>query len=101
MKCIIEEFIEGEEKKSPSLQATVHEDGSTKILSTHEQVLGGDDGQVYLGCHFPCDTSYRLKLHQYGKVREQSLEKYLTRNRISLKLSLRKEHGDGLLWTSL
>jgi len=82
--CIIEEFIEGEEKKSPSLQATVHEDGSTKILSTHEQVLGGDDGQVYLGCHFPCDTSYRLKLHQYGKNIAEALSKKGARGRFAV-----------------
>lgn len=65
--CIVEEFIEGQGKQSPSVQAIIHLDGKIEILSSHEQILGGADGQVYLGCHFPCDVSYRSVLHKYSE----------------------------------
>jgi len=64
----VEEWIEGHGKQSPSVQGMIHEDGSTVIISTHEQVLGGADDQVYLGCRFPCDAAYREKLHSYAKL---------------------------------
>lgn len=63
--CIVEQYVEGQGKQSPSVQAMIHEDGEVEILSSHEQVLGGPDGQVYLGCHFPCDVAYRVQLHEY------------------------------------
>lgn len=44
----------------------IHPDGHTTIVSTHEQVLGGDTGQVYLGCRFPADDAYRTTLQDYG-----------------------------------
>lgn len=63
--CIVEEFIEGQGKQSPSVQGIVHPDGSVEIVSSHEQVLGGADDQVYLGCRFPADSAYKIKLHEY------------------------------------
>ena len=36
------------------------------VLATHEQILGGDDGQVYQGCPFPGQTGLR---HAAGHVR--------------------------------
>ena len=46
----------------------IFDDGSTKIVSSHEQILGGNDDQVYVGCRFPCDSDYRRILHEYTKV---------------------------------
>jgi hypothetical protein len=63
---IIEEFIEGEEKRSPSVQGYITPTGKVEILSTHDQILGGIDGQVYLGCSFPADAEYCLELHELG-----------------------------------
>jgi hypothetical protein len=37
-----------------------------EILSTHDQILGGPDGQIYLGCRFPADEAYRLRLQDLG-----------------------------------
>ena len=28
-------------------------------ISTHDQILGGDSGQIYLGCSFPARDDYR------------------------------------------
>jgi hypothetical protein len=64
--AIVESFIEGEEKRSPSVQGYITPDGEVHILSTHDQILGGPDGQIYLGCRFPADAAYRLQLQDFG-----------------------------------
>ncbi|MEG3437811.1 peptide ligase PGM1-related protein [Pannus brasiliensis CCIBt3594] len=64
--AIVEAFIEGEEKRSPSVQGYITPTGEAKILSTHDQILGGPDGQIYLGCRFPADPAYRLQLQELG-----------------------------------
>jgi hypothetical protein len=63
---IVEAFIEGEEKRSPSVQGYITPGGTVEILSTHDQILGGPDGQIYLGCRFPADDAYRLRLQELG-----------------------------------
>lgn len=64
--AIVEAFIEGEEKRSPSVQGYITPTGEVEILSTHDQILGGPDGQIYLGCRFPADDAYRLQLQELG-----------------------------------
>ena len=64
--AIVEAFIEGEEKRSPSVQGYITPTGEVEILSTHDQILGGPDGQIYLGCYFPADSAYRLQLQELG-----------------------------------
>lgn len=64
--AIVEAFVEGEVKRSPSVQGRVTPTGEVEILSTHDQILGGPDGQVFLGCQFPADDVYRLQLQEYG-----------------------------------
>ncbi|MBH8577690.1 carboxylate-amine ligase [Nostocaceae cyanobacterium CENA369] len=64
--AIVESFVEGEIKRSPSVQGRITPTGEVEILSTHDQILGGPDGQIYLGCRFPADESYRLELQQLG-----------------------------------
>ncbi len=64
--AIVEGFVEGEIKRSPSVQGRITPSGEVEILSTHDQILGGPDGQIYLGCRFPADERYRLQLQQLG-----------------------------------
>ncbi|MEO3704609.1 peptide ligase PGM1-related protein [Trichormus azollae] len=64
--AIVESYIEGETKFSPSVQGRITPDGKVEILSTHDQILGGPDRQIYLGCRFPADENYRVKLQQLG-----------------------------------
>lgn len=71
--AIVEAFVEGEQKRSPSVQGRVTPTGEVEILSTHDQILGGPDGQVFLGCRFPADAAYRLQLQDYGLQVGQSL----------------------------
>ncbi|WP_066383851.1 MULTISPECIES: peptide ligase PGM1-related protein [unclassified Anabaena] len=74
--AIVEAFVEGENKRSPSVQGRITPTGEVEILSTHDQILGGPDGQIYLGCRFPADESYRLQLQNLGlKVGKKLAEK--------------------------
>ncbi|MCD8485833.1 MAG: peptide ligase PGM1-related protein [Desertifilum sp.] len=73
--AIVEAFIEGKEKRSPSVQGYITPKGSVEILSTHDQILGGRDGQIYLGCHFPAYEGYRMQLQEYGRRVGQNLAK--------------------------
>lgn len=59
MGGIVEEFLEAEQVHSPSVQMRITPAGELHIISTHDQALGGDSGQVYLGCRFPADADYR------------------------------------------
>jgi hypothetical protein len=63
---IVEEFIEGKIKFSPSMQGYITPSGKVEIISTHDQILGGEDGQIYLGCRFPAQEDYRLQLQELG-----------------------------------
>lgn len=54
---VVEEMINGE-LLSPSVQMRVTPLGELEVLSTHDQLLGGKSGQIYLGCVFPADPSY-------------------------------------------
>ncbi|MEL4896511.1 peptide ligase PGM1-related protein [Crocosphaera sp. Alani8] len=73
--AIVEAFIEGKEKRSPSVQGYITPDGNVSIVSTHDQILGGPDGQIYLGCRFPADERYRQKLQELGLKVGQALAK--------------------------
>ncbi len=64
--AIVEAFVEGEERRSPSVQGYIDPRGGVSILSTHDQILGGVDRQIYLGCRFPADEAYRLELQALG-----------------------------------
>ena len=62
MGAIVEAFIEGGEKRSPSAQFRIDPLGAALPVSTHDQVLGGPSGQVFLGCRFPADPAYRMSI---------------------------------------
>ena len=50
--------------------------GEVEIISTHDQILGGPDGQIYIGCRFPADANYRCELQELGlKVGKKLAEK--------------------------
>jgi len=55
---IVEERISGREFRSPSAQLRVTPLGAVEPLSTHDQLLGGPSGQMYLGCRFPASSEY-------------------------------------------
>lgn len=80
--AIAEAFIEGDRKASPSVQGHITPLGEVEILSTHDQELGGPDGQIFLGCSFPARPDYRLEIQAMGQrigeelARQGALERY-------------------------
>jgi len=62
MGGIVEEFMEGREKVSPSAQLRISPAGEVLPISTHDQILGGPSDQVFLGCSFPAREDYRLRI---------------------------------------
>ena len=63
---IVEERIEGDDFRSPSVQLRISPAGQVDIMSTHDQILGGPHGQTYFGCHFPADEEYASRLAVEG-----------------------------------
>lgn len=84
MEGIVEEFIEGDFKASPSVQMRITPLGEAQIISTHDQVLGGPDGQVFIGCSFPALRDYQKPLHEAGMVIGDRLAKAGVIGRLSI-----------------
>ena len=57
----MEAFIDGDRKASPSVQCRINPLGEIEIISTHDQLLGGVDEQVFLGASFPASTAYSVE----------------------------------------
>lgn len=66
MGGIVEEFVEHDKVRSPSVQMRIDPLGEIQLVSTHDQVLAGPSGQVFLGCTFPARRPYRAALHEAG-----------------------------------
>jgi hypothetical protein len=54
---IVEELVPGE-ITSPSAQVRTIADGEAGLVSTHDQILGGEHGQTFTGASFPADRAY-------------------------------------------
>ena len=65
---IVEELISGDQIRSPSVQLRNSPMGEVEIVSTHDQVLGGPSGQMFLGCRFPADRGY------VGAISEEAMK---------------------------
>ncbi len=76
MGGIVETFVEGRVKRSPSAQFRIDPTGRLDVVSTHDQVIAG--GQIFEGCRFPADKAYRLAIQAEGwkvgeRLREQGV----------------------------
>ncbi|HEX5112507.1 MAG TPA: peptide ligase PGM1-related protein [Saprospiraceae bacterium] len=67
MGGIVEEFVSGDVVESPSVQCRINPVGESEVMSTHDQILGGEGGQVYLGAVFPAKKEYRVEIGAIGK----------------------------------
>jgi hypothetical protein len=63
---IVEAWIEGDVKRTPSVQLRVNPLGEIELISTHEQIMGGRSGQVFQGSAFPAHADYAVELHSMG-----------------------------------
>ncbi|MEP7164261.1 MAG: peptide ligase PGM1-related protein [Ferruginibacter sp.] len=67
MGGIVEVFLDGEIKTSPSVQCVINPNKRIDIVSTHDQLLGGDEGQIFIGAIFPADEAYSVDIAVAGK----------------------------------
>ena len=61
---IVEAFVDAASKRAPSCQLRISPEGSLDLISTHDQLVEGVDGQIYAGCRFPADAAYRMAIQQ-------------------------------------
>ena len=66
--AIVELLVREAGTTSPSVQMRILPDGSEEIVSTHDQLLGGPDDQVYLGCRFPAAEEYRAEIQHHARA---------------------------------
>ena len=57
--AIAEELLRVPGLQSPSVQLCIAPGGAVEVLSSHDQILGGPENQVYIGCRFPAGVGYR------------------------------------------
>ncbi|HWH63387.1 MAG TPA: ATP-grasp domain-containing protein [Ginsengibacter sp.] len=94
MGCIVEAFIDGEQKVFPSVQCLINPLGETEIVSTHNQVIGGEKGHVFLGAHFPANREYAVTIAEFGKRITEKLKAYGVLGRFSVDFISVKENNE-------
>lgn len=92
MEGIVEAFVEGEEKTSPSVQCRINPLGEVDIISTHDQVLGGKSGQIFEGAHFPADIAYVTEIAVLARKIAEILKKEGVLGRFSIDFVSVKEN---------
>ena len=92
MGGIVEAFLEGDAKASPSVQCRITPLGEVEIISTHDQVLGGESGQQFIGALFPCNDNYRKEITEYAKSIAEELKKKGVLGRFSIDFISVKEN---------
>lgn len=91
MGGIVEEFLEAREKVSPSAQLRTSPSGEVQPISTHDQVLGGPDQQVYLGCTFPARDPYRRRIQDEAVKVGEVLARYGVVSRFAVDFLLYRD----------
>jgi hypothetical protein len=94
MGGIVEVFLEGDVKMSPSVQCVINPNKGVDIVSTHDQLLGGDDGQIFLGAIFPADKIYSVTLAAEGRKIAKTLAEKGAMGRFAIDfISLKQDDG--------
>jgi hypothetical protein len=89
---ITEEFLEGDIKATPSVQCRINPLGEVEVISTHDQITGGESGQVFLGATFPAANDYARVIGEMGKTISHHLRLLGVLGRFSIDfISIRKK----------
>jgi PGM1 C-terminal domain len=92
---VVEERIAGVRFASPSVQLDISPYGEVAVLSTHEQLLGGETGQVYVGCRFPADPAYARDLARHGRAIGTRLAARGVVGRLSVDFAVASDEAGG------
>ncbi len=94
MGGIVEVFIDAPHKASPSVQCRINPLGKIDIISTHDQLMGGPDGQVFLGGTFPADKAYSVAVADLGKKISEAMKKRGVLGRFGVDFLSVEENGN-------
>lgn len=73
--AVVEELVRSPGVLSPSVQMKITAGHRLEMLSTHDQILGGFEDQVYLGCRFPARRPYRSAIQEHARRVGEALVK--------------------------
>ncbi len=94
MGGIVEAFIDGDIKTSPSVQCRINPLGDCRVVSTHDQLLDDENGQVFLGANFPALEDYAIEIGAYGLKVAEALAKYGVMGRFGVDfISVKEDDG--------
>lgn len=62
MGGIVERHVDSAETRSPAAQIDITPTGEVRVLTTHDQILGGAVKQVFVASAFPAHPSYRMDI---------------------------------------
>lgn len=93
MGGIVEAFVDGAEKASPSVQCRITPVGEVEVISTHDQVLDEQTGQVYLGASFPAQAEYAAEIGEMGRRIALELRKLGALGRFGVDFMSVKQDG--------
>ncbi len=97
---IVEEYIEGAVYHSPSVQLRITPLGAVELLSTHDQLLGGADGQNYIGALFPANPAYASLIIRDALTIGERFAKEGVFGRFAIDFVVVKRDADGNSWES-
>ena len=63
---VAESYLLAPAVSSPSVQLEIRPGGDVRVVSTHDQLLGGPLGQSFVGCVFPARASYRQQVQEFA-----------------------------------
>jgi hypothetical protein len=94
MGGVVESWLAGERVSSPSVQVIVSPSGDVRIQSTHEQILGGTDGQTFFGCTFPASSDYSVAISRSAERVAEVLSAEGVRGHLSIDFVCRETAAD-------
>ena len=90
MEGIVEEFLDGDLITSPSVQCRINPLGQICIISTHDQYLGGESNQVFLGALFPANQEYAKEIGTISYKISEKMNDLGVRGRYGIDFMSRK-----------
>ena len=96
MGGIVEAYVEGSHVASPSVQCRINPLGRIDVISTHDQVMGGLEKQIFLGGIFPADEEYRIEVGKLGQRISEALRNKGVLGRFGIDFLSVKQDGKWL-----
>ena len=88
----VEAFIDAPVKTSPSVQCRINPLNQIDIISTHDQILAGEDQQVFAGATFPANPDYAADIAHLSTKIAKELVAYGVLGRFSIDFLSVKEN---------